>query len=206
MADDGPMALPGTYTVELHQATNGELRLLNAPVTFNIVPLNNQTLLAKDKAILLDFQKDIAELRRRVSGASKILSESSSKLNHIKSAVLNYPSVPIELLPQIRSLEIELQEVRLKLYGNSSKSSRDFETYPGISNRIGTVVYQLWYTTTAATTTQKEGYKIAKEEFEPTLLKLKKTASGITALEDELTKYGVPYTPGRGTNWKLEKQ
>lgn len=204
MKDDGPMALPGSYTIELHQATNGKLQLLNEPVPFNIEPLNNQSLLATNKASLLEFQNQIAELRRRVRSAGALLSESASQLKYIKAAVQSYPSVPLDLMPRIKSLETELNQIETKLFGNSSKSKREFETYPSISGRIGTVVYQLWYTTTSATNTQKEGYRIAKEEFEPVLLKLKTSSTGITALEEELEKHGVPYTPGRGSNWKTE--
>ena len=204
MKDDGPMALPGSYTIELHQATNGKLKLLNEPVPFKIEPLNNQSLLATSKATLLEFQNQIAELRRRVKGAGALLSETSSQLKYIKAAVQSYPSVPLELMPRIKSLENDLNQIEINLYGNNSKSKRDFETYPSISGRIGTIVYQLWHTTTSATNTQKEGYKIAIEEFEPLLVKLKTASAGITALEQELEKYGVPYIPGRGANWKAE--
>jgi len=204
MADEGPLALPGTYTVELYESVNGKINLLHEAVRFTIKPLNNQTLLAKDKAALLEFQNQLSELRRRVSGASSILSETNNKIKYLKSAIQNYPSVPLELFAETKSLEGEMLSIQLKLHGNSSRSRREFETYPSISSRIGTAVYQLWHTTTSPTTTQKQGYQIAKEEFEPIMKKLNEMVAKVASLEEKMSQYGVPYTPGRTNNWKQD--
>jgi hypothetical protein len=203
-SDEGPLALPGAYTVELYESINGKISLLHEAVQFNLKPLNNQTLLAKDKAAVLEFQNQLAELRRRVSGASTIISETNNKIKYLKSAIQNYPSVPIDLLTETKTLENEMLSIQLKLHGNKSRSRREFETYPSISSRIGTVVYQLWHTTTSPTTTQKQGYEIAKEEFEPVMKKLNEMVGKVASLEEKMTQYGVPYTPGRTNSWKLD--
>ena len=203
-SDEGPLALPGAYTVELYESINGKINLLHEAVQFNLKPLNNQTLLAKDKAAVLEFQNQLAELRRRVSGASAIISETNNKIKYLKSAIQNYPSVPIDLLTETKTLENEMLSIQIKLHGNRSRSRREFETYPSISSRIGTAVYQLWHTTTSPTTTQKQGYEIAKEEFKPVMKKLNEMAGKVASLEEKMTQYGVPYTPGRANSWKLD--
>ena len=90
------------------------------------------------------------------------------------------------------------------MYGDGSRSKREFETYPGMSSRIGTAVYQLWHTTTAPTTTQIQGYEIAKEEFEPVMIGLKEALQRIDEIESKMTKYEVPYTPGISDKWKQD--
>ena len=204
MADDGPLALPGTYSVELFESSNGKISLLHEAVKFEIKPLNNQTLLAKDKAAVLAFQNKLAELRRRVSGASRLISDMNNTLKYLKAATQNYPSVPLEIMSEIKELENVMIGIEVKMYGDGSRSKREFETYPGISSRIGTAVYQLWHTTTAPTTTQIQGYEIAKEEFEPVMISLKEVLQRIDEIESKMTKYGVPYTPGISDKWKQD--
>ncbi|MBL4706137.1 MAG: glycosyl hydrolase [Flavobacteriales bacterium] len=201
-ADKGPMALPGNYTVEIHQSKNGVISILNGPTNFTIKPLNNQTLIASDKAALLQFQNDLAELRRSVSGTSRLIAETNKRIKHIKAAIQQYPSVPLELMGDVKTLESKMNEISISMWGDGSLSRRDVETYPGISSRIGTIVYQLWHTTTAPTNTQKDGYEIAKDEFAPVLSNLKSVIKNITELETKLNSFNAPYTPGRDDKWK----
>ncbi len=204
MPDDGPLALPGTYTVELYQSVNGTISKIHDAVSFNIKPLNNQTLLAQDKAALLKFQQEVAELKRSTNGASSLARETSKRIKHIKAAIQQYPSVPLEMMAELKPLEEQMDSFELKMWGDKSLSSREFETSPSISGRVETIVYQLWHTTTAPTSTQRDGLKTAKEEFEPALEELRNVVKKVTALEAKLAEYNSPYTPGRDENWKGE--
>jgi photosystem II stability/assembly factor-like uncharacterized protein len=203
-AASGPMAVPGTYTVEIHQSLNGVITKLHDAVNFDIKPLNNQTLLAQDKAALLKFQNEVAELSRSIGGASAMIGETSKRLEHIKAAIQQYPTVPLTLMPEVKELEEKLKKVSLSMWGDGSLSSRDVETYPGISGRVSTIIYQLWHTTTAPTSTQTKGLAIASEEFTPVFKDLKSLMKEVAALEAKLSAKNAPYTPGRDDKWKKE--
>ena len=204
MKDDGPLALPGKYTVELHRYHNGKFTLLNEAVPFEIEHLNNQTLGAPDKKALLAFQNKVAELRRSVNGTSKMISETDTRLKHLKQAIFEYPSAPLELSQMANDIRVKLNAQKIKLWGDGSLSSRDFETAPSISGRVGTIVYQIWNSTTAPTQTQIDGLAIAQKAYTPFLVELKATIKLVDDLQKKLDDKTIPYTPQRSGDWKDE--
>jgi len=77
-----------------------------------------------------------------------------------------------------------------------------YETYPSINGRIGVVLYGIWNSTSAPSTTAKNNIKIAQEEYVPVLAATQNYVIEIAALEK--TMGTTPYTPGRGEEWKEE--
>ena len=201
-ADVGQLALPGKYTVTAYLSNNGKTEKLAGPKSFETELLNSQSLPATDKKALLVFQKEVAELRRSVDGSEKLLSELQNKLKYIKVAIQTTPNVDLNLLNTVMKLETSMNKTSTELYGNQELSKHQFEVYPGLSDRIGTVIYGIWNSTCAPTTTAKNNIKIAKEEYIPVLKEIKEYISSIGSLEKEM---GItPYTPGRGEEWKGE--
>lgn len=198
----GPIALPGKYSVSMAKSENGVITQLGEPVSFTIKTLNNTTLPAKDKAALLAFQQELDDFRRVLVTAGKSLEESDDKLKYIKIAVQRTPNIPLELMKKVKSVEEQIIDIDIKLYGNYVLARRDIETYPGIASRVNTARYSMWHATSAPTRTNIDGLKIAREEYEPVKVTLKSVVASIKALEAEMDKYKAPYTPGR----KLEKK
>ena len=60
--DEGTLAQPGVYTVEMQLYNNGTVTNLVAPVSFMIKALENTVLPAKDRAEKVAFQKQVAQL------------------------------------------------------------------------------------------------------------------------------------------------
>jgi hypothetical protein len=201
-ADVGQLALPGTYSVSAYLVNNGVVTTLGKSKTFEIELLNNHVLVAKDKKALLQFQKEVSELKRSVYGTDKLYDELKNKLKYIKTAIETYPNVDLTLLKEVKTLEQQMIEIDIALYGDYTIGKHEFETYPGISERISNVIYGLWNSTSAPTQTSINNIKIAKEEYQPVLAKVKIMVKKIKTIEDLLTKLKVPYTPGRDENWK----
>jgi len=62
-----------------------------------------------------------------------------------------------------------------------------------------------WATTQAPTTTMRDAYAIAADEFTPVLANLRTLVDGdLKRLEDALEKAGAPWTPGRVPVWSRE--
>jgi photosystem II stability/assembly factor-like uncharacterized protein len=194
--NEGPLALPGKYTVELHQAENGVFTKLADPVEFEIKALENSSLARQTEANIA-FKKELAELRRQYRGTSSLLSELENRLKFIKAAIQQYPGADLAWMTEVKALEETIHDIKIDLYGDWHKSSRDVETAPSISDRIETSVYQCWYSTSDPTTTQKEQYAIGKEEFELAKGDVDKVKSRVIALEEKLNNAGIPYTPQR---------
>ena len=198
----GPIALPGRYTVSLAKSENGVINPIGEPVAFNCVTLNNATLPAKDKAALLAFQRELDDFRRVLITAGKAKSDADRKLKHIKVAVQITPNLPLELMKKVKSVEKQLGGIGIKLYGDRSLSKREYETYPGIRDRVSSAVWGMWRATSAPTQTNIDALKIARAEYEPVKVSLKQAIETIKGLEAEMDKYRAPYTPGR----KIEKR
>ena len=202
--DNGPLALPGKYTVEMYKSENGVLAQLVAATPFVVKGLDKQTLLAKDRKAAMQFHQQVAELRRSVKGTGKLYSETNDRLKHIKAAIEQYPTVPLTLMKEVKDLEKEMNAISLELFGDETLSKREFETAPSIDGRIGWIVYTTWNTTAAPTESAKKYFKIAQEEYPVVLEKLKKVITSVKQLEAKLDGYGTPYTPGRDESWKEE--
>jgi hypothetical protein len=97
-------------------------------------------------------------------------------------------------------LAINLDEINFKLNGVPAKASSE-ETPPDqlpVAARLDNISYIRYSSNSAVTGTEKEQLAIVKEEFPSLLNALKKIVTeDIPALEAEMDKAGVPYTPGR---------
>ena len=69
--DVGPWAIPGTYSVSLSKVVDGVPEELVGPVEFEVVPLNNATLTAQDKAALTAFQKEAGAVQQDIVAAGQ---------------------------------------------------------------------------------------------------------------------------------------
>ncbi len=202
LEDDGPFVLPGTYYVSLGTVVDGEYTELAAKVPFEVNTLDNTTLPAEDRAALVAFLKDVEELGRSVYGAVRVQRDLSNRMDFLKTAIRETPSAPVEMMQQVREAEKKLNEIRRKLNGDYSLARRQFETMPSITDRVGSITYGMWYSTSAPTRTAQMNYDIAAEEFTPVYNELKAVYENVQKMEEQLEGYGAPYTPGRLPLWE----
>lgn len=197
----GYMAMPGKYSVSMAKFEDGTLTTIAGPVSFECKALNMGVLPPADKKDYDDFCKKVADLRRAVSAANSILGEMNNKISQIKIALNDMPAPAANLTKTTYSIEQRLNNADLKLNGDNTRASREFETAPSISGRVGQIEGGLWTVTTAPTETQKGSYLVASKQFGPVLEELKSISEEIKKLETELEANNAPYTPGRWPKW-----
>ncbi len=201
----GPMAVPGTYTVELSRRVRGETELLAGPVPFEAVPLHLGTLPAADRRALAEFQQKTARLQRAVLGAQRSLAEADDRLKRLEATWQATPEAEAATLDAIDALQERLADLRRDLLGDDTVASRNEPTSPAIAGRVGRVVYGNWTVTSAPTTTHRRGYEIAAEAFAEWLPGLRRLVEeDLPAVEAELEAAGAPWTPGRVPVWQPE--
>lgn len=200
--DEGPLALPGNYTVELWQADNGVLTKLVEPVVFGVIALENSSL-DRQTGANIAFKKEVQELRRRIRGSSEEHGELKKRLKHVKKAIQSYPGADVAWMSEVKALEKTTHDVRIALWGDFHKSKRDVETVPGTGNRVENIVWNTWYSTSDPTTTNKDQLALAEEEYVALRANLDALRAGVEALEAKLDSKQIPYTPHR-PNWKEE--
>ena len=198
--NEGPLVIPGDYSVELWQAENGSLTKLVEPTNFKVVPLENSSLDRQTEANIA-FKREVQELRRRMRGSSQEQQEYDKRLKHIKKAIQTYPGADIAWMKEVKDLETTSHDIRIKMQGDYHKYRRDTETVPGAIDRLENIVWNTWYSTSNPTTTNREQYKIAEEEYVAIRASLDEYRNKVKALESKLDSKNVPYTPNR-PNWK----
>ncbi|MBP7243928.1 MAG: glycosyl hydrolase [Bacteroidia bacterium] len=193
----GPLALPGNYTVTLSKVEDGITTELVPAQPFSLRSLNLNTFTATDKKAYDDFCKEVSELRRVLGGTNEYRNEIGNKLKFIKQALIETPSTTPALVKSLNDIQVRLNAINLKLFGDGSLAKREFETAPSINDRIGVVEYGMWNTTTAPTGTFRKSFAIAEKELKQVIADLKSIGADMQSLENTLDQLKAPYTPGR---------
>lgn len=194
--DNGPFVLPGKYSVELHAFNKDGFKQLADAQSFTVEALENSSL-ERQTAANIAFKKDLAELRRQLRGSDKILDEMQNRLKFVKSAIQQYPQTELSWMTEVKKIEGAIHDAQIDMWGDWHKSKRDVETKTSVGNRIETVVYQCWYSTSNPTTTQKDQYKIAQELYADLKKEIESIKASVENLEAKLNNAGIPYTPAR---------
>lgn len=202
--NDGPLALPGKYTVGIDKRVDGVLTPLVAPTEFEVQPLGQGTLPEADRAATLAFQKKTGELQRAVWGANAAAKEAANRIDYIKKTIEQMPMLNPDVRQETRALELRLLDLRERLTGDPTKRRRQEPSMRGIMSRIDQIVGGHWSSTSAPTQTFRKNYDIAAEEFGEILDDLRRLVeTDLVELEQKLEEAGAPWTPGRGVpQWK----
>jgi photosystem II stability/assembly factor-like uncharacterized protein len=200
---NGPLVVPGTYTVSVEKRVDGIATQLVPPTPFEVEILGTPSLPAADRDALLAFHKQVGELQRAVMGASRAASDAAEQIAFAKRAIEVSPQVDVSLREEARALEIRLMDLRERLAGDRTKTRRSESDMPGITSRVQTVLRGGLSSTSAPTQTHRQAYQIAAEEFSEIYDDLRQLIeTDLPALQDRLEAAGVPWTPGRGMpNW-----
>jgi photosystem II stability/assembly factor-like uncharacterized protein len=199
----GMLAMPGKYSVTLAKYVNGEVTPLAGPQTFQVIPLQNTILPAKDRKAMVEFQAKVSELARVVQGTVSAAQDINGRIKIIKKALHLTPKASPQLMKQAEDIENQLREILRALNGDDSIEKRNESQPPSISSRIGRLMYGYMRSTAEPTQTMKDQYLITGEELAPQLEKLKQLVEkDLKNLELEMEAVGAPWTPGRIPVWK----
>ena len=199
----GFLVTPGDYTVSISLVKDGSVELLVDKQAFKVKGLNNQTLLAENPEELKEFRAEMSELNRKVSGTEKVMGETKESVELIEKALLNYPNTDLTLLKSIREMMVSLKDLEVLMWGDKARSSRDFETVPSISGRLGMVGYQIYQNTAGVTKTHRSNMQIAERQYNALRSELNKIIGELSAIESKLEGI-IPYTKDKGADWKKD--
>ncbi len=201
---NGPMALPGKYTVSLEQHIGGETTELVAPTAFEAEALGAPTIPVADRAAVLAFQRKTAELQRAVMGANSALRDAAEQIRFIKKTIESSTTLDIYLRNEARNIELKTSDLQEAINGDRTQSRRSEPAPRGLMSRIQQIVRGHWSTTAAPTESHRRNYDIAADEFEIVLGDIRRLVeTDLPALHGKLEAAGAPWTPGRGVpDWK----
>lgn len=194
----GTLVAPGTYTVELSSFQNDKFTTLAEPVIFKVKALNNAVLPADNREELAAFQNEVTQFSRVVGGAQNSMRELRNELRHIKEAINLSPADQKGLTKAYLSMEDKLNEINIGVNGDRVARQLDIDKPMPVAGRLGNIEYEMFYSTSNPTKTHRESLAIAKEEFQPHLMALRKLIKeDLVTLQAQLEDAKAPYTPNR---------
>ena len=195
---DGPLVLPGQYTVQMGKRINGIVTPLGAPQTFTVKPLERSPETATDRAGVLAFQQETVELSRAVSAAGAAGGELQNRLNHLKVAIEALAEPNEAQRANVQAIEALLDEARVAMFGDSTVTRRNEAAPFSIAQRVGQIRGWGWSHQSPVTGSDRTALEYAKTDFAAALEALRDIELRVEALERELGTKGAPYTPGSG--------
>ncbi|MEJ2105587.1 MAG: glycosyl hydrolase, partial [Ignavibacteriaceae bacterium] len=155
-----------------------------------------------DRAALVAFQKKFWEFNRAVEGALNSTRDLKDKTDLLIYAIKQTPDAPNSLMDKALQIKSETEDILQHLYQDKTVAERNEPTAPTVYDRLNEIASGLWSSTAAPTQTQINNLKVASEEFEPLLAKVKTLLEvDLKNLEADMEKYGAPWTPGRVPGW-----
>ncbi|MFM7765913.1 MAG: hypothetical protein ACKO6I_09680, partial [Sphingomonadales bacterium] len=194
--DYGPFVAPGNYQVSLYLVKDAEMKPLGNKQTISVDYLVKPTLTsfpAEERAKIVD---EIAETRRNISAAAEYINDTSKGLQSAKNAIFSM-GVDVGLMKEIADIQQSIEKMNTRLNGDGLLASKEFETAPGIYDRIETAVYGMVYSSNGPTITHVNAFRDGKKVFTEWVAELKQVHNRIQTLNTKLDAAKVPYTPGR---------
>ncbi|MEP1306165.1 MAG: glycosyl hydrolase [Balneola sp.] len=197
--ESGLMVLPGTYTVSLSKNIDGVATELVSAQKFEVKPLGNVTLPAKNKGAMLTFHKQLNQLSKSANSARNVAREVQERLQYYKGALKALGNdTPSGLASDISVLEEKLEKVNLLMNGDRVKGRLEIQQAPSLNSRINTAIGAGTSSSSDPTITSKRVAEIAEKQLKPVLELLKEILeSDIPTIDKKLNQTNAPWTPGR---------
>jgi photosystem II stability/assembly factor-like uncharacterized protein len=187
--------MPGKYTVSIYKEHYGELTKISDEVSFNAKVLDNKTMPATNSAELMAFHIRAFEVRKNLDGANNYIKSVNNKLKVLENGVLFSNEANNELLAQINKINIKLDKANILVNGDASKSSRNANQTPSMSDRLGNMLYSFWYSSSDPTETNKKGLDLLEKQYTSLKAQLISIESDIESIEQALTNANSPWLP-----------
>jgi len=198
------LVMPGNYSVTLSKRVEGVETVIAGPEKFSCVPLGTPSI-PNDRQVLAAFQKKAARLHRAAFGALNVLNDVRTKVDALKSVLMQTPQASPVLYEKILALQKRLTSLRREFTGDEVYGRFNENGPPTLMGRLDAVTQGFWSSTAAPTGIAKKAYEIAGDQFTAMYASLRQIVEGdVPALQKELDLLGAPWTPGRLPDWKKE--
>jgi hypothetical protein len=124
------------------------------------------------------------------------MNDATKELQTMKKAIFSM-GMDAAILKEISDLQLVLEKLNIRLNGDGLLASKEFETAPGLYDRIETAVYGMVFSSNGPTITHVNAFRDGKKSFAEWVAELKQVHSRIQTLNAKLDAAKVPYTPGR---------
>ena len=197
--DNGFLAVPGKYSVEMWLVTDSSETLLADKQYFNLKLLKQRSIAATSNQQRQDFYNNLEKIAKQLINAEKYLSFLSSKAKQTEQTIVNISNSNFKLLKKIHNINKTIDSLNFVLYGTPAKAS--WEEVPPekmpLKVRFNELIEISWESVNAPSETQTKNLEIVKKESKSFIEAVNKVSSDMSELDKVLNKLEAPYTPGR---------
>lgn len=191
----GPLVMPGKYTVTMAMRVNGVVTALPGSQSFSVMVEGKENISAEDAKSLAEFQRKVSSLQRAVGAASNVATEAKTRIGLLKRAAADAPTENKKLIEQAEAFDNLIDSLINEIRGGRENTEIP---PPSIAQRIGNVAGTIRLSTVKPTQSQLANYELANSEFTPVLARLRNLIeTDLPKFEKELEAAGAPLTPGR---------
>ncbi|MEM6455867.1 MAG: glycosyl hydrolase [Acidobacteriota bacterium] len=192
----GPLAVPGTYRVELAMRHGGTTTSLGAPQTFAVEMLYDGALPRTAPSETLAFQQQVETLVRSLSSTGPVVERLETQLAAMHDVLVRSDADPA-LRDNVRALEVRLYDLRQQLFGDSLRGGIGEPTSPTPFDRLSTIEIGMSNSTYGPTPMYRQVYADAVAAYGAMHASLTALLADADALGETLDAAGVPWSPGR---------
>ena len=191
----GPLVMPGKYTVTMALRVNGVTTTMGSPQTFNVVVEGRERMSASDLATLSGFQMKLGALQRSSIAGIGAATDAKAKIGLLKRSAQEAPVDNSRLVAEAERLDNEIDSILNDLRGGRENTDTP---PPSLNDRIGYVAERIRLSTITPSRTQVEQYELVNSELQPVLARLRKLIdTDLPALQKALDAAGAPLVPGQ---------
>ena len=183
----------GTYQVRLYQIHGMASSLLAGPVSFELRHLKNGTTHPsnpEDIAARDAFWAAANAATQEVEAVEQAYNRLKETVRDLKAGFRNTPGAELSDLMRAKKLETYLAVFQVALYGDGSMSKREFETAPGLTDRLGSATWGSWSNRSVPTETMKAELAAAQEGVKTLTIALNEAWAEARSLDERLVQAG----------------
>jgi photosystem II stability/assembly factor-like uncharacterized protein len=174
--DKGSYLAPaGNYSLQLVGVHGTKIDTLTKPLGFNVSHLSNLSLPAEKSADLVLLQSQLDALQQRMDLVSRQMDEVETRLDRIEKQVDYGVNSPANLRGEVAKVRAEWRSLGLILDGDELIASKEFETMPGLRDRLSSALWGSYSMRSDPTQSMKDQRRVVAEqltELEKQLLNL----------------------------------
>jgi hypothetical protein len=159
------MAPSGTYSIQLVGVHGSSVDTLTKPSTFAVNYLNNLSLPAEKPADLVALQKALDGLQLRMEKVGRDMDEVESRLERADKMVAYGVATPASMRASVAAVRAEWRALSLVLDGDELIASKEFETLPGLRDRLGSATWGSYSIRSAPTQTMNDQRRVVAEQL-----------------------------------------
>jgi photosystem II stability/assembly factor-like uncharacterized protein len=174
--DKGSYLAPaGNYSLQLVGVHGTKIDTLTKPLGFNVSHLSNLSLPAEKSTDLVLLQNQLDALQQRMDVVSRQMDEVKTRLDRIEKQVDYGVNSPANLRGEVAKVRAEWRSLGVVLDGDELIASKEFETMPGLRDRLSSALWGSYSMRSDPTQSMKDQRRVVAEqltELEKQLLNL----------------------------------